>query len=53
MERIADALQLVGNAKHPGHLAQVDRDGLAAGDGDNGLFLDLAPRRVALIVRRR
>jgi hypothetical protein len=39
---VADPLEVVGQAQRAHDLAQIDRHGLAARDGEHGLFLDLA-----------
>ena len=44
--KVADALQVVGDAQRADDLAQVDRHRLAPRDGQHGLFLDLALQRV-------
>ena len=43
---VADPLEVVGDPQRADDLAQVDRHRLAAGDGEHGLFLDLALQRV-------
>ena len=45
---IADPLEIVGDAQRADDLAQVDRHRLAARDGEDRLFLDLALERVDL-----
>jgi hypothetical protein len=39
---VADPLEVVGQAQRAHDLAQIDRHGLAARDGEHGFFLDLA-----------
>ena len=43
---IADPLEIVRDAQRADDLAQIDRHRLAAGDGEDGLFLDLVLQRV-------
>ena len=43
---VADALEIVADAHGADDLAQVDRHRLAARDGQDRLFLDLALQRV-------
>ena len=43
---IADALEIVGEPQRADDLAQIDRHRLAAGDGEDRLFLDLALQRI-------
>ena len=43
---VADALEIAGDAHRPDDLAQVDRDGLPAGDDGNRLLLDVALERI-------
>ncbi len=43
---IADPLEIVGDAQRADDLAQIDRHRLAARDGQDRLFLDLALQRI-------
>jgi hypothetical protein len=42
LSQIADPFELVGNPQNSDYFAQVDRHGLARGDGRNCLLLDVA-----------
>ena len=44
--KVADPLQIIGDAQRAHHVAQIDRHRLASGDGENRLVLDLALQRV-------
>ena len=47
---IADPFEIVGNAQRADDLAQIDRHRLAARNGEDHLFLDLALKRIDLRV---
>ena len=50
--KVADPLDLVGNAQRTDHIAQVHRHRLAAGDGEDGALLDVALQGIDLRVGR-
>ena len=45
---VPDALEIVRHARRADDLAQIDRHGLPAGDGEHGFFLDFRLQRVDL-----
>jgi hypothetical protein len=50
LREIADALKVVGDPERRNDFAQVDRHGLAAGNGEDRFFLDFALKIVDRVV---